>query len=202
MTSRWARVVRGLVAAMFSLFAAASFHIIAGGNVPTVTALISCLVVSTFVCVALSGKKLSLPKLGTAVGLSQFLFHSVFSLWTAQPAFSTPAGHVHDHLFVLLPPTAPPLAADSGMWFAHAIATVATIAALRYGEVSFWGLFTTARLWIGTVFARLAFSPPLKTPRPSAPVQQILPRRELVLLFSSLHHRGPPSAELPTLAPA
>lgn len=195
MTSRWARVVRGLVAAIVSLFAAASFHIVAGGSTPTTLALISCLVVSTFVCVTLSGKRLSLVKLSTAVGVSQFLFHSVFSLWTTQPASTAPVGHVHDHLFVFLSPTAPVMAADSGMWLAHALAAVATIAALRYGEVAFWGLLTTARLWVGAVFAQHVVALPMRTPPPAAPVQRILPARELVLLFSSLHHRGPPSTK-------
>ncbi|MEO7122559.1 MAG: hypothetical protein ABI400_05485 [Lacisediminihabitans sp.] len=200
MTSRWARVARGLVAAVISLFSAASFHIIAGGRTPTILALLSCLVVSTFVCVALSGKKLSLPKLSTAVAVSQFLFHSVFSLWTTNPLSSGVAGRVHDHLLVFIPQALSPVAAESSMWLAHAIAAVATIAALSRGEAAFWSLLTTARLWVGTIFAKLALVIPARTPRPASPVLRVLRRRELLLLFSSLHHRGPPSQMLALLA--
>jgi hypothetical protein len=200
MTSRWARVARGLVAAMVSLFTAASLHIIAGGNTPTMIAIVSCLIVSTFVCVALSGKKLSLPKLGLAVTLSQFFFHSVFSVWNAVPASGVETGHLHHHLFLLLPNAAPQVSADSGMWLAHAFAAVATIAALRYGELAFWSVLATARLWLGAVFAKLALSLPVRTPRPAAPVQQILPPRELLLLYCLRHLRGPPSANLSMLA--
>jgi hypothetical protein len=192
MTTRWARVARGLVAASISLFTAAAFHIIAGGAIPTPVAIVSCFVVSSFVCVAFSGKKLSLPRLSVAVGLSQFLFHGVFSLWTTQPALALGAGHAHDHMVMFLPNTTP-AGADADMWLAHLIAAAATIAALRRGEAAFWGLLATARLWLGSILAKLAAVVPARTPRPAMPVQRIASPPELVLLFSSRHHRGPPS---------
>jgi hypothetical protein len=202
MTTRWARVARGVVAAVVSLFVAASFHIVAGGNTPTLLALTACLVISTFVCVALAGKKLSLLQLSVSVATSQFLFHGVFSTWAAQPATVTGSGHLHGHMQMLLvfTPMSPYLSADSGMWLAHAIAAVATIAALRHGEAALNGLLAIARLWIGSVFARSVLTLPASTPRPAAAVERVLPLRELVLLFASLRHRGPPAVGSPALA--
>jgi len=192
MTTRWARVARGLVAAAISLFTAAAFHIIAGGAIPTPVAIVSCFVVSSFVCVAFSGKKLSLLRLSVAVGLSQFLFHSVFSLWTTQPTLVLGTGHAHDHMVMFLPNTTP-AAADADMWLAHLIAAIATVAALRHGEAAFWGLLTTARLWLGSIFVKLALAVPASTRRPAAPVHRVASPPGLVLLFSSRHHRGPPT---------
>ena len=200
MTTRWARVARGVVAATVSLFVAASFHIVAGGNTPTLLALTACLVISTFVCVALAGKKLSLLQLIVSVATSQFLFHSVFSTWTAQPGLVTSANHIHDHLLPVLIPVTPYLSADSGMWLAHAIAAAWTIAALRHGEAALNSLLAIARLWIGSVFARSVLTLPASTPRPAAALGRVLPLRELVLLFASLRHRGPPTVGFPALA--
>jgi len=193
MTTRWARVARGLVAAAMSVFTAAAFHIIAGGATPTPVAIISCFVVSSFVCIAFSGTKLSLPKLSMAVGLSQFLFHSVFSLWTTQPPLAIGAGHAHDHMMMFLPQADSAVAAGADMWLAHLIAAIATVAALRHGEAAFWGLLTTARLWLGSIFVKLALAVPASTRRPAAPVHRVASPPGLVLLFSSRHHRGPPT---------
>ncbi len=202
MTTRWARVARGFVAAAVSLFAAAAFHIIVGGTIPTVLAIACCLVASTFVCVGLSGKKLSLPKLSAAVGVSQFLFHSVFSMWTAQPAIGMSVGHMHDQLLVFLPQAGSAVSADPDMWLAHGLAAAVTIAALRHGEAAFWGLLVTARLWLGTIVAKVVLVLPARTSHLEAPVLRVELTRELLLLLSSLQHRGPPTTGIPVFGTA
>jgi hypothetical protein len=200
MTTRWARVARGFVAAVISLFVAAFSHILPGGNVPGALALLACLILSTLVCIALAGKKLSLFRLSAAVVASQFLFHSVFSLSasvpsvTATPASLIHSGHIHQQLMVL--GTSGAASIDGGMWLAHAVAAVMTIVALRYGELAFWGLFTVARLWIGTLFAAVTAAHPVEVPAATAPRERAVLPHALILPLSPLRHRGPPVLQL------
>lgn len=200
MTTRWARVARGFVAAVISLFVAAASHILPGGNAPGVLALLACLILSTVVCVALSGKKLSIVRLGAAVVASQFLFHSVFSLSDATPASLVHSGHLHQQLIAI---GAPGLATiDGGMWLAHAVAAIVTVVALRYGELAFWGLFTVARLWIGSLFASVTTPRPVEVPAATAPRERAtLPSRR-ILPLSPLRHRGPPALRFAAALPA
>lgn len=207
MATRWARVARGCVAAAVSLFVAAFGHIVSGAPAPSLFALVCCLVMSAFVCVMLSGKALSLPKLSVSVALSQLLFHTVFSLWTTQPTGIAPIGHVHGQLFAFVAPDSPLVPADASMWLAHALAAVVTIAALRHGESAFWSLFGLARLWLtrlwlGSLFAALGLVRVTGTPRPAPPLDRILPLRDLALLHSSRHHRGPPPERISALVAA
>lgn len=193
MNTRWARVVRGCVAAAISLFVAAFLHIASGGQTPTMFALGASFVVSSFVCVALAGKRLSLPKLSVSVALSQFLFHGVFSVWTTEPGGVSQLGHVHEQAFVFAASGVPAVHSDAAMWWAHAIAAVVTIAALRHGESALRGMLELGRLWIGSFFAKLDLVRPTGTPHPAQPIERILPLRDLVLRHSSSLHRGPPA---------
>jgi hypothetical protein len=207
MATRWARVARGCVAAAVSLFVAAFGHIVSGGPAPTLFALLCCFVVSAFICVVLSGKALSLAKLSVSVALSQLLFHTVFSLWTTQPTGIAPLGHVHGQLFAFVTPDSPLVPTDASKWLAHALAAVVTIAALRHGESAFWGLFGVARLWLtrlwlDSLFAALALVRVGTAPRPLPPLDRILPLRDLVVLHSSRHHRGPPPERTSALVAA
>jgi hypothetical protein len=200
MTTRWARVARGFVAAVISLFVAIFSHILPGGNVPGALALLACLILSTLVCIALSGKKLSLFRLSAAVGVSQFLFHSVFSLSASVPSTAaTPAslihsGHLHEQVIVL--GTSGVASIDEGMWLAHALAAVVTIVALRHGELAFWSLFRVARLWIGTLFASMTTPRPVEVPAVSAPRERAVLPHALILPLSPMRHRGPPAFHL------
>lgn len=203
MTTRWARVARGFVAAMISLFVAAFSHIVPGGNAPGALALLACLILSTLVCIALSGKKLSLFRLSAAVGASQFLFHSVFSLAaSAPPSAAAPAalvhsGHVHEQFVVF--GSSGVASIDGGMWFAHAVAAVVTIVALRHGELAFWSLFTVARLWIGTLFTAITTPLPVEVPAVAAPREWAVLPHERILPLSPMRHRGPPAFQLITV---
>jgi hypothetical protein len=202
MTTRWARVARGSVAALLSVFVAAFSHVIGGGTQPNAFALVACVVLATVACVALAGKRMSLPRLSISVGFSQFLFHGLFSLWSS-PTMSSLAmpiatsHHPADGRMLMsitpMPAIAPPMATDPGMWLGHAIAAVITIAALRYGEKAFWGLFEIAQLWIGALTSRPTRGPlPFGTrPAIAAAVPTFLPR-DLVLFLSPMRHRGPP----------
>ena len=214
MSTRWARVVRGGVAATISVFVALCSHLLAGGDAPGLPGILLCLAFAGMICIALAGRRLSTPKLAVAVGVSQFLFHGVFGMLGAAPtspstaAFSSGTTSMSGHSMHMgaLPmpglPTGGSLsnaaaAADSGMampawmWFAHAIAAIITVLALRFGERAFWQLVALARPWVRMP---LAFARPVVAHLPSVSIpvlDAMLPPRLVVL--SPRRHRGPPT---------
>jgi hypothetical protein len=201
MTTRWARLARASVAASVAVFVAAFSHMLAGGTMPSALAMAACLGVCTVACIALTRRRLSLVSLSASVGVSQLLFHTVFSVWgSAAPASIRPSGHMMSmqldatqlNAMTMATPH-PTMSMDGWMWLAHLAAAVLTIAALRSGELAFWGILLLSGLWIGPLFSRL--------PKPAAPDSlrpqvvrpaAVLAPRGLALLVSFLNHRGPP----------
>lgn len=181
MHSRAARVARGAVAAGFATFVAAFSHTVAGGVAPSVFGVLASLLLSTAGCALLAGRELSLWRLAASVGLSQLLFHGLFSTVGAP----VPVEHAHETML----PDAPASAAHGDMLAAHVLAGVVTLIALRFGERAFWGVARTALL----LFARLL---PVAVPvTPGIP--RLVPQRRVarsisVLLLSPMRHRGPP----------
>ena len=82
MEVRHRRALRGTLAAAFATFVALTSHILGGGSFPTAMGVIVPLALSILVCVLLSGRQLSLLRLTVSVGISQTLFHLLFSLFT------------------------------------------------------------------------------------------------------------------------
>lgn len=82
MRVRHRRTLRGTLAAVFATFVALTSHILGGGSFPTAMGVIVPLALSILVCVLLAGRRLSLPRLTVSVGISQTLFHLLFSLFT------------------------------------------------------------------------------------------------------------------------
>jgi hypothetical protein len=201
MTTRWARLARGLIAAIVSLFVAACSHALAGGALPATAGLALCLAFSGAACVLLAGKTLSLARLSAAVALSQLLFHGLFSLLADAP-LSTPssaeAGMHHGGAVALQLATAtatvPPMSADADlrMWLGHAFGAIVTVAVLSLGERAFWALARLARLFISCILdvvlpVETAVSARLsRSDRPAA----VIPH---ALIFSIHRHRGPPT---------
>jgi len=209
MSTRWARVVRGGIAATISVFVALCSHLLAGGDAPGLPGILLCLAFAAMICIALAGRRLSTPKLAVAVGASQFLFHGVFAMLGSAPlsfgsgslgsgTISTmPMSHGMDMGVHPLPGALPTAAADTGMamptwmWFAHGIAAVITVLALRFGERAFWQLVALARPWVRML---LAFARPVAVHTPPARIpalDALLPPRLVVL--SPRRHRGPPA---------
>nr|WP_281063461.1 hypothetical protein [Brevibacterium permense] len=79
---RHRRALRGTLAAAFATFVALTSHILGGGAFPSAMGVVVPLALSILVCVLLSGRRLSLPRLTFSVGISQTLFHLLFSLFT------------------------------------------------------------------------------------------------------------------------
>jgi hypothetical protein len=182
MESRWARVARGVSAAGFATFVATFSHTLAGGSGASPFGVAVSFVISAMVCTMLTGRGLSLWRLTVSIGLSQFLFHALFS------GLGTPV--VAEHSMQSMDIAAPHLHDSSTMWLAHAAAALVTVAAFRFGEQAFWGVVNTARLLVARLLVVTA--PVLDVPRPVVTVERRFVPRDLTLLLSSMRHRGPP----------
>ncbi len=193
MTTRWARFLRGWTAAAVSVFVALCSHALAGGDIPSPAGVALCLAFAGMACVALAGKTLSLPRLAVSVGFSQLLFHGAFSLLGSAPATAVPgsmASTMDVHALHLEAAADSGMAMPAWMWFAHAIAAVVTIAALRYGERAFWAALALARPFVIRMLAAVARTetPPRRGLAGSSP--RTLRSR---LIISSRSLRGPPA---------
>jgi hypothetical protein len=186
------------------LLAAAS-HGLAGGAI-TPAAVLATAVLALPLCVLLSGRVASLWRLALAVAPAQFVFHWSFAgLGAVQGAATSGASgaagaageaalplHAH-HLASLsfVPTLADAGRAGAAMWMLHAVAAIATIALLYFGER---GAVRFVRALRDAVPIRL-------------PEEVRLPRREAILVrfesepphapqifLSAISHRGPPRA--------
>ena len=204
MATRWARVVRGLVAATLATFFAALFHVAGGGTAPSGLAITLSLTFSGLAALALTGRRASTWRLAASVVVSQTLFHALFSLGAGGTRFVSADGmaHVHagSHLIAMAGQhmQSSSVIPDSPMmWLSHASAALVTIVALRFGEQTFWGLFETARMQLGRVARRVVvpvadvFAPTPVHGESFAPVL-----RDLGILIGRMRHRGPPPASL------
>ncbi|MFT2818349.1 hypothetical protein [Leifsonia sp. A12D58] len=209
MATRWARVARGWIVAVFSTFVAALSHTLGGGSAPGLLAVVLSLAFAGILCIGLAGRTLSLWRLGLSVALSQLIFHGLFSLGTPGGALATQAvseqgvgAHQHqivtglvsssDALTTVGVPVHGMFAHDAGMWIAHSAAALLTIVALRHGERAFWSLFSSAVLAIRSLWEPLA---PLAVPGigHGIPVTaRVFLPRALSTLLSTMRHRGPP----------
>ncbi|CAN5117260.1 hypothetical protein BH09ACT1_BH09ACT1_23880 [soil metagenome] len=203
MGTRWGRVARGWIVALFATVIAVCSHTIAGGvGVSGIGVLIS-FVFSGFVCLALAGRSLSRVRLAIAVTISQFAFHLVFS-YLAAPSATGPAvtlpgmNHMTDAAAQLTAldtgsHSATMASPDATMWFAHAIAAVLTMLVLVKGERAFWALVQFTRVVVIRILA--AVVPAVTSPRLANAVavdRAALPLTTRLLL-STLRHRGPPA---------
>ena len=210
MGSRGARVIRGVLASAVAIFVAALFHVAGGGAVPGVVPLGLSLAFASLASIALTARRLSLWRLTGAVGLSQLLFHLLFSLGSGTATFAPAAGgmtgHLHpgDHLVMTagaMPAGAMPAGAmpaghgdpTLSMWAAHLAAVLVTVVALRFGERAFWGLLETARIHVARFAERVTAVPvAVQTASVVAPVARPVRMRDLGIPLGRLRHRGPP----------
>ncbi|MGA1813218.1 hypothetical protein VH571_12635 [Frondihabitans sp. 4ASC-45] len=204
--SRGLRVARGLIVATLSVAIAAFSHVAGGGMVPGLLGTVLALVFACLVCIALSARALAVVPLAVSVGVSQIVFHLLFSLGTSLPA-SAGDGHSVGMLgmvmsggsTVRLPDVAGSAShgmegmSDTRMWLGHAVAALLTIALLLHGERA---LVTIARLAV----ARLALVSRILGfalfPDRHGLVRALADRRgirRLGVLLAARPHRGPPA---------
>jgi hypothetical protein len=147
------RVARGAAAAGLSTFVALLSHVAGGGVVPAVEGVAVPLVLSLAVCTVLAGRRLSLPRLAGSVVVSQLLFHVLFVLGSPTGVTATDGtASAHAHSIVLDSTAVHGHSDGAGLWWAHALAALVTIVALRRGERATAHLLCLTRL----VVVRLA----------------------------------------------
>lgn len=191
MQARQTRVIRGVLAAAVSTFAAAFSHGVASAQAPSPMALAAASVLAVFVCIGLAGRVTPL-RLAAAVILSQAGFHTLFTL---VPATSGSASSVHgSHGMVTLTTDAAAHVHspnDAGMWLGHAAAAVVTILALRHGERAFTAIVDSLRLSIRSLVGA-GDALPVLTPASVAPAWLPIASTVTAVLASSVSRRGPP----------
>jgi hypothetical protein len=195
MATRWARFVRGWIAAVFATLVAVVLHTLGGGAVPGIVAIALSLAFASLACIALSGKTLSAWRLAVAVGFSQFLFHGVFSTLGTTSPVAAASHHIHG-IVPFLATSSPAPHAEHWMLPAHVAAALVTFIALRYGERAFWGLRTTARLFLATLLRAIA---PIRIVEFSSSRDRTdgAPAlRELGVFLTAVRYRGPPATSL------
>lgn len=200
MQTRWARLARGSVTALFSVFVAALSHLVAGGGLAGVSGTALAIAFAIPVSVALTGATLSLGRLTAAVFASQAMFHALFSVGgtfgdTATVAHSAGAT-AHHAVEVAAPILSHSTASHSGwvMLAAHIVAAVITVIALRRGEVQFWSLLTIA---VGCLVSTLTHTPgqrvvALDSRASTIPAAQTVRHSPLTVVIGRMRHRGPP----------
>src|ERR1700712_4477112 len=98
MATRWARVVRGLVASLLAAFVAGFAHVIGGGSMPGLAGVAMVLALCVPASILLAGRTISTLRLAIAVSLSQGAFHLLFSLTSNSSAGVLPhaAARLHE----------------------------------------------------------------------------------------------------------
>lgn len=127
MSTRQQRALRGFAAAAFALFVALFAHVIGGGEMPQPLQLLVPLVFATPLSILILGIRRSFLALNIAVGLSQWILHTVFSFQTSPLLAPEAAGHHAHHtldLGLLAPLGAAPVI--DGMWLSHFVAGIVT----------------------------------------------------------------------------
>lgn len=134
--TRGERALRAVGAASISTFVALFAHVAGGGTMPGFAGIAVPLALAVLVCLAVGGRRFSLPRLSVSVVISQLLFHFLFVLGVTGPGPTTmPTGHaMHgaEHVQWVATPTTI-IACDPLMWGAHGVAALVTIAALYRG---------------------------------------------------------------------
>ena len=187
MTPRHVRALRGAAAAWTATIIAATSHTLAGGGAPS-PALIAVLgVLASPVAIALVGRRLSAWRVGTAVVVSQGLFHTAFAM-TAGVDTTGLRGHVHDVQLVGGAPAAGILP-DSGMLVGHLIAAAATLFVLYHGERMLRALGSGIRSLIRRAGVPVLVAAPFVRSAPGV----VALRRPAGVVLSDVSRRGPPS---------
>jgi hypothetical protein len=188
MQTREMRVLRGSAAAFFATFAAAFSHQFAGGVSPSFFGMAVSLVVSVAVCTLLAGHTVSFTRLTIAILASQSMYHTLFSSMLAPQGIAR-----HDMSAMTISLSSAAQTANSAMSLSHCAAAAVTILMFRYAEVAFWGLFTTAQLFL----ARLLGSAVLVHVRVihvRLPLHSPYVATFATRFLSTMRYRGPPVA--------
>ncbi|WP_445443286.1 hypothetical protein [Clavibacter sp. km1a] len=195
------RVIRGLAASTTATFVAALFHGVGGGAAPSWGVVAFGLALASLAAIALAGPRPALWRLTAAVGVSQLLFHGLFTA-AGDASGAAPvdphAGMGHGGVPLDLPGAAAAggaSALDAGMLLSHGAALVVTVLALRHGEAALRALVAASGLRVVLALA-IPFLRPVGRGRTALSRVARAPRalRDLCARLGRLRHRGPPRA--------
>lgn len=202
MAPRWTRFVRGWLTSGFSVVVAAFSHVAGGGAEPGTLGVVLALAFSVPLCIALTGRRVSLLRLAVSVAASQLAFHLLFSLGGAAGSGASSVGGHHSPL-VVTAGASDLLAASGGhqmatagglMWAAHAAAALVTVVGLRWGAHCLERLALVAADGLARVRRALSRTvPPVSTGARLRPVLALPGRRAPPLrAIGARPLRGPP----------
>lgn len=174
-------------------------HIAAGGGLPGPVGVVLPWILAVLICIAVAGRTLSVWRLSVSVVASQILFHALFVLGAGPGDGTAPTGHAHGARGMALESSGV-AQGDIGMWIAHVLAGVATIALLHRGELVVRALlsagveltivFTTR--FLGVTRSARADRESLRPPLIATPADL----RPLGWDLRSVARRGPPATVL------
>ncbi|PPG50052.1 hypothetical protein C5C24_10910 [Rathayibacter sp. AY2B3] len=192
-------MARGIAAALAATTTAAASHTLAGAETPAPAVLALAAAFAVVVCVLLSGRRLSLPRLTASVLVSQIAYHGLFLVTGSGGEVSVvgttgTGAHFHDGSTIELIAGGGGHAAHAPlMLVAHLAAAALTVAALRHGERLFWTLGAGLQRVVVRIVTR-ASAPVLAGAPGVPPTNAAEPRSPLIFdtVLSILRHRGPP----------
>lgn len=187
-TLRRLRALRGTVAAAVAVLFASTAHTLSGGHAPPAWLVVAIVVLAAPLCVGLIGRRRTLPRLAATIGAAQLALHGAFAaIGDAAPAGGLGhAAHHHTPLALDASTFADPAAAT--MTVGHAIAALATLVVLAWGEHLMVAIARGIRRLLRLPVAPMLPSP--HAPLPSAPATA--PHAAAVFL-DCLSRRGPPT---------
>lgn len=178
---------------MFATVTAAVSHGLAGGTFPGAFGIVASLVLAGAASSLLTSRTQSTWRLAVSVGLTQVMYHAIFSGMGDPTAPIADQHGAHTHDAAVLPEILHVHGGSGSMWLAHIIAGVITLIVLMHAEAALWS-------FAGTI--SLALSQLLSLGRPLAP--QTAPATlvaaspagvsPLLVVLSSMRYRGPPLA--------
>lgn len=191
------RVIRGLAASTTATFVAALFHEAGGGAAPSWAVVAFGLALASLAAIALAGRRTSLWRLVAAVGVSQLLFHGLFTAAGDANGADPHAGMGHGASPVALPGLDAAAggsgALDPGMLLSHGAALVVTVLALRHGEAAIRALVDASAVRVVRALAIPFLRPEGRRDTALArAVRAPLALRDLCARLGRLRHRGPP----------
>lgn len=204
--TRLGRIGRSVLVAGASTLVALLSHVLAGGAVPELAGILVPFGLAVVVGLPLAGRLRSLPRLATAVVLSQLLYHWLFVLGAAGSAtlvaapVASPVGH-GDHSLVLIGGLTETGSAELLMWAGHGLAALVTILLIRRGDTALLGLRRLAMRLAHAILPRQPRLLPIATVariRAGVGARRRLPA--LRMLAEAVSRRGPPHGAATAIA--
>lgn len=187
-TLRRRRALRGAVAAAVAVLFASTAHTLSGGHAPPAWLVVSIVVLAAPLCVALIGRRRNLPRLAAAIGAAQLVLHGAFAaIGDAAPA-GGPSHGAHHHAPLALDASAFADPAAATMTSGHAIAAVATLLVLAWGERLMVAIARGIRRLL-----RLPVAPALPSPHVPLPSAPTTAPHAAAVFLDCVSRRGPPT---------